>query len=527
MEMDESEMNILDHITKICSKELKEEEDNIRQILLTLFSAWTNNPQNLRILAPSGEGKTYLVTKLASLFPQENIIILGKASPQSFKYNLNSKRVVENGSGNWQDYDIAIKPLEEELEKTKDKEKIQEIKKQTRELQDSLCDFVDFSNKIIIFVDSQSFEMFESLKPTMSHDQENIKSFSVNKSKSGTTRGQKFLFHGFPAIIYCSAKDEIVKDETNEINSRFNTISLNASRVKYRKMLEFEALRSSLPHSIRQEEIISDAEIEQLKQHILQIIEQIPDSGEIINPYGEGISKLFPDDAGSRTRQFKILNNNIRMHTLVNAKFRPKIIYDGITTSIVTRLDVEESCKLIKESKEIQPYKIKYFNDHIRKAILETEKEKQTVGGSIKCLTASEIADCITNKGITIDRQRLQETFLKHLVSHGFLEEFSDPDNKSRYVFAVSVSYTEKEANIESTLIDASLLDESCVESFVNKYIKQRFDSGKLEIFDTNDSVINPEQLVDILQQIVTCTPKNRHKIDSNEASTNIEGEEK
>ena len=128
MEMGESKMNILDNIVKISSKKLKEEDSNTKQILLTLFSSWTNNPQNLRILAPSGEGKTYLVITLASFFPQENIIILGKASPQSLKYNLNSKRVVENGSGNWQDYDVAVKPLEEELEKTKDKEKIQEIK---------------------------------------------------------------------------------------------------------------------------------------------------------------------------------------------------------------------------------------------------------------------------------------------------------------------------------------------------------------------------------------------------------------
>jgi hypothetical protein len=518
-------MNILDHIAKSCSKELKEEDNNIRQILLTLFSAWTNNPQNLRILAPSGEGKTYLVTKLASLFPQENIIVLGKASPQSLKYNLNSKRVVENGSGNWQDYDVAVEPLEEELEKIKDKERIQEIKKQIRELQDSACDFVDFSNKVIIFVDSQSFEMFESLKPTMSHDQEYIKSFSVNKSKSGTMRGQKFIFHGFPAIIYCSAKDEIVKDETNEINTRFNTISLNASRVKYRKMLEFEALSSSLPHSIRQEEIISDTEIEALRQEIQDIINQIPDSGEIINPYGAGLSKLFNDDAGSRTRQFKILNNNIRMHTLVNAKFRPKIIYDGIATPIATRLDVEESCKLTKETREIQPYKIKYFNDHIRKAILETGKEKQTVSGPIRCLTASEIADYITKKGITTDRQRLQETYLKHLVSHGFLEESLNEDNKSRHVFAVSTPYIEKEAKIESTLIDTSLLDESCVESFVSKFIKQRFDSGKLEIFHADGNTINLEQLLDILQQIVTDIPKNSHENDSVEASTSNDGE--
>ncbi len=130
MGMGESEMSILHDIVKFCSKEILSEENNIKQIILTLLSASTTNPQNTRILAPSGEGKTYLVTQIAKLFPQENIITLAKATPQSFKYALSSKKIVENGSGNWQDYDVVIKPLEEELVKTKDKEKQQELKEQ-------------------------------------------------------------------------------------------------------------------------------------------------------------------------------------------------------------------------------------------------------------------------------------------------------------------------------------------------------------------------------------------------------------
>ena len=271
-------MDIIEEIVRICGKEIKEEDTNIKQIILTFLSAFTGNPQNTRILAPSGEGKTYLVTQLSKLFPEGHVITLAKATPQSLKYNLNSKRIVENGPGNWQDYDIAVKPLEEQLSKTKNKEEQQTITEQIRELQNTACDLVDFTNKIIILVDSQSFELFESLKTTMSHDQQNLKSFSVNKSKSGTMKGQKFIIRGFPAIVYCSAKDEQRRDETNEINTRFNTISLNASSKKYRKMLQLEGIRASLPNSIYQEEILSDEEIELLKERIKEIIEEIKES---------------------------------------------------------------------------------------------------------------------------------------------------------------------------------------------------------------------------------------------------------
>ena len=518
-------VNLLEEIIDTCSKEIKEEKDNIKQILLTIFSAWTNNPQNTRILAPSGEGKTYLVTKLATLFPKENIIILAKATPQSFKYALSAK-VIENGTGIYQEYAEALKPLEEEFKKSKNNEEKEEIKQQIRGLRDSACDLVDFTNKVIILVDSQSFELFESLKSTLSHDQQEIKSFSVNKSRSGTIQGQKFIIRGFPAVIYCSAKDEQQKDTTDEINTRFNTISLNASPTKYRKMLELEALHSSLPDSIYQEEVISEEEIEELKETITDVIQSVEEYGKCWNPFSMGLQKLFSDDGGFRTRQFKILNNNITVHTLVNAKQRSKIIHDGVTTPVATRLDIDQACKLTKESKEIQPYKIKYFNDYIRPAILEIGNTKNVIEGEVKCLTAREIAEYITKKGRFTDRQRLQETILRPLIDHGFLEEFEDPDNKRRNIYSITQNYQNKNAELESTLIDTSTLDDSCLSIFIEKYIEHRFESGNLKILDENGNEIIPKELLEILNQIDNQTPQISHKNDSIDSLIDIDNEE-
>ena len=81
-------MDLLDNIIQSLEKEIKEESQNIKQIILTFLSAYTGDPQNTRILAPSGEGKTYLVTKVAQLFPKEDVIILSKATSESLKYNL-------------------------------------------------------------------------------------------------------------------------------------------------------------------------------------------------------------------------------------------------------------------------------------------------------------------------------------------------------------------------------------------------------------------------------------------------------
>lgn len=524
---EEIRRDILEYIVQVCGKEIKEEDINIQQITLTILSSYTNNPMNLRILAPSGEGKTYLVTQIAKLFPEENVVILAKATPQSWKYNFITKKLVENGAGNWQDYEIAIKPLEEQLADTKIKEEQDEIKRQIRELQDSSYDLVDFTHKTIILVDSQSFELFENIKTTLSHDQDNIKSYSVNKSKSGTLQGQKFVIHGFPAVVYCSAKDEQKKDETNEINTRFNTISLNTNSKKYRKMLDFEATKSSLPDFIYQEEIVSEEVIEELKEALRHLTEEIKHDNEIVNPYAKGISTLMKSDAGYRTRQLKILNNNIRMHTLANSKNRPRIIHEGKKFPITTRLDIEKACILTKEPREIQPYKIKVFNEQIRLALLQNGIDRNLLSGKIKCLTANELVEILEKTNTTVDRQRLQETILKPLAEHGYLEKARDESNKTRDIYYLPLRFIENQASLESTLIDVSAIDSTCLDSYVNQYLKQRFDNGIITLEDEKGNSISIEELLTLLHSIDVRYGQNRNESCNNDSSNNVEGDGK
>lgn len=463
-------MNVLDILIETMSKEVKEESENCRQVILTMLSAWTDNPQNLRILAPSGEGKTYLVTKIARLFPQEKITILQNATPQSFKYHI-TKKVVETSPGNFEDYQTLVEQIDDNDE---------ERKKKIKELQDNAYDFVDFAGKVLIFVDAQSFRLWESLKPVLSHDQKILKNLSVNKSKSGTIQAQKIIFHGHPAVIYCSAKDEQALDQTDEINTRFNTISLNSSPKKYRQMLELASLRSSLPDYIYQEEVISETELEQAKQIIEGMISNV-ERFEVLNPFSNEIQKQFSEDAGYRTRQLGILLSNINLHTLANAKYRAKFTYKERASVISSITDVVEANKLTKKPTPLPPAKIQFFNRYIRCAILDRGKSRGLIDGQIQYLTAGEIADYITTKGISTDRKRLQETYLKPLADHGYLEEFPDPDSRNRNIYSLHSKYQSEDAKLESTLIDNFDIDISCINSFIDRFLTRRLENGKLE----------------------------------------------
>lgn len=498
-------MDALDHIADICSREVKEEYDNSIQISLTMLSAYTKNPQNLRILAQTGEGKTYLVNHVSTLFPQENIIKLRNASPQSFKY-LATKKVIEASPGIWQDYDIALEPLQEELKKTKIPERKKEIEKQIEEYKERTYLQFDFNEKTLIFLDSQSFALWESLKSNLSHDDEYLKSYVVNKSNTGKLRTSKVVFKGWPAVIYCSAKDEVNRDKTDEINTRFNTISFKGSQKKYREMLRIKSLRNSLPTPFYQKKIISDDEIEQARNTVKQLIEIVKKYGDdaqpILNLYGDAISEQFKADAGYRSRQLDVLESNITVLTLANASQRPKIIVDETEYPVALKSDVIRANELTKEPMNITLTKIQFFNKHIKPAI-KVGKEKFLIDGPVTCASAREIADEIKNNNpeITTNRKKLLETYLQPLAEHGYLEEFEDPDNRKQHLFFLAPRYQKEDASIESTFIDISSIDDSCLNVFKEKWLNCRFDS-ETRMVDMKGGVITFPQLLDIVTSI-------------------------
>lgn len=518
----------LTSVIEILSKEVIDESENTQQTILTILSAWTEDPQNTRVLAPSGEGKTYLVNHVSDLFPQENIIKLSNATPQSFKYS-STRKVIETEPGVFKDYDLVVGPLEEELENEKNRDKIKYLKEEIRNFKGKTYDLVDFNEKCLIFLDSQSMELWNSLKANLSHDDKFIKSMGVNKSKGGVIRGQKIVFNGFPAVIYCSAKDEASQDKTNEINTRFNTISLQGNPEKYRKMMELQSLKAGLPGPIYEEEVISKKEIDLAKQLILQMIENVRTFGKekqpILNPFADEISKQFKNDAGYRSRQLATLERNIRMLTLSHADQRPKLVIDETEHPIAIKSDIIKANELTKESPPIAISKIQFFNEKIRPAISNIGKERNTVNGIVHAVSAREIAEEIQNKNpnITTDRQRLLETYLQPLVDHGYLEEMQDPDNRRQHIFSVPARYFKEEAKLQSTFIDISTMNNLCVDVFVEKFLKCRFDQGKVKIFNKNDKEISLEELIKTVNQIDTQTSGFEPKNKIVETSTNVD----
>ena len=462
-----------DEIIESISKKVVDEKDNITQVALTILSSYTNNPQNLRILAPSGEGKTHTVLQTANYFPQKNIWKISDASSKSFKYMAQTK-VIETENNIFQDFDKVAKPF---LDQLGDKSKRIEAEKQIKELEKQAYFLLDFTNITIIFLDSQSFGLWESLKTTLSHDDIIRKDITTNKIH-GTNQIQKTAYKGYPAVIYCSAKDEISQDTTDEMNTRFSTVSIKGSSKKYKRILNL-VLQNEDPT----QEVISQNEIKETKDKVERIIENTKSFHGVFNPFTQNIADNFPSDKGSRARQLKILSNTIKMLTLSRSECRYSLIKNEQQFLISAKSDVVDAIQMIKEPNPIAITKIQFFNEKIRPYLL----------GRLDGSPAREIAEQVNS-----DRKKVLETFLTPLVDHGYLEKEKDPSNHSRDLFSLSPKFEKDEANIFSTLIDTSTIDISCLKNI----LECRLNSGYIIVNSKGENtsvenVINNQGVID------------------------------
>ena len=531
-----NDSDIIKKLLEFYQKEIKQEDTNTLKVLLTGLSAFTTNPINSRILAPSSEGKTYIVEQVTQLFPSESLIILSSATPQSFKYSHGKEMIEENGE--LIPIEEKLEPLYQELEdiaNKKDRKKIEKrIKKEVENLHAESYFLIDFTDKWLIFLDSQNQALWEFLKTILSHDRKDQKHLITNKVGGKNTQ-ERIIIRGSPAVTYCSAKDESNLSISAEMDTRFDTIYLKNNPVKYKSSIHLTAKKSGLPNEIYEEEVVSTQEIEQSKELVNLLIDNVRKYGStdhpIINPYSDKLATLFPNESGIRQRQFGRVMQMITIVTLCYSNLRNKVVIGDNIYPVVELSDVKKAVDLMKENSSLPTQKIQFFNDIFRPAFVSIATEIELVNEKITAVTANEIVEEIKKKHPKFDsltRKKITETYLQAFVDFGALEESEDPRNRSRRIYWITSQYRQNPINSESPLIDTSTLDASCLESFVNKYLKWRFESGKITIIDSEDNNISLESLFQNLTlhkttSIATRPPKNTHEMSSGD--TTISGD--
>ncbi len=287
-ENDITEQNI-GFVMSIVSKEAPKDERLAKQVLYTILSAKSNDPINLAINAPTGEGKTYVVQKFVDLFPKNDVISLVGMSEKAL-FHRSGNLVIKGEDGNYvpikdkiQDLDSQIRACKTEIADTHDRNlkqakanEIDELEEKKKDLYKNSKKLIDLSGIMLIFLDSPPEQLLEALMPLLSHDRIEVEYEFVDTYNGIKTHGN--VLRGFPALIFTAARDYTNNPRYPEIQRRFLITNPQMSAEKYRDAVHCITAKYSLPDFVYQHVVVSDEEKERAKSIIVNIQKQIIDT---------------------------------------------------------------------------------------------------------------------------------------------------------------------------------------------------------------------------------------------------------
>ena len=236
--------DLLGYVQDVILKEAKQEDRLVKQLLYTMLSAKTNNPMNLAINAPTGEGKNWVIDKVTAVFPEDDVIKLHgmtdkalfhesgelviKASDidfHAFNPELDESELDDFGYYSWEYVTNQVNKIGKEClereEKDSDsyKELVSEIESDTKHLQQFVKKLINLEHKILIFLDTPRMSLISALMPLLSHD--SYESEYKYVDTSGPIKTYKNLLRGWPCFIFAQAVDYSKHERWPEVQRRF------------------------------------------------------------------------------------------------------------------------------------------------------------------------------------------------------------------------------------------------------------------------------------------------------------------
>jgi hypothetical protein len=437
------DFDVYEDFVEFFGKEIKEDPRIIEMIFPKLISAYTPDPANLGIEAPTSEGKTYAVVKIAKYFPKGDVWLLGGLSPKALIHQRG--RMIGDNDEPLEPILNALNVEEVVAKQTKDPIKIAEIKQRRAEIMAKCRYLIELTGKIIIMLEAPSLETWEMLRPVLSHDAPETTYKFVDKQ---SMRTYTVVIRGWPVFIYCKAgrgREDIIWDQ---IQSRFTTISPKMNATKYREAVKLTAMKKGLPTTIYKQKLGMDEEddirryIESIKKRLLDITAKaIKSSGDYDAnifwiPFYNQIGAKFPANIGRHMRDSNRFLQDMQLSAAVNVFSRPILMLKDAENIIVVKRDYDRAVEHYFGSGGDEVLTglpgniLSFFKD----IIVPLWKEKNPNPG----LTVREIVDATRGARHTIKSAKtLNKHYLPVLEEAGLLTSDPDPDDKRRLKWTV------------------------------------------------------------------------------------------
>uniref|UniRef100_A0A7C3SS27 DUF3987 domain-containing protein n=1 Tax=Dictyoglomus turgidum TaxID=513050 RepID=A0A7C3SS27_9BACT len=380
----------LQELNEILGLTIKKDEVNKSITFLCALSAYTENSQfNISFNAPSSSGKSYIPLEIAQLFPKEDVIKTGYASPTAFFH--------EHG----------------------------EFKKELKGYE------VDLERKILIFLDQPHNLLLQHLRPLLSHDEKEILLKITDKNERYGLKTKNILIKGFPSVIFCSAGLKIDEQEATrmillspEITQEkiregiYTKIQKEADEIAFKNWLEENPKRKLLKERIS---AIKQENIKEIKISSPELLKEMFEKRiKILKPrHQRDIGRII-----SLAKSLALLNLWWRERTQ--------------QTIIANSEDIREAFKLWDEISESQELGIPpYIYNLYKNIILPLWEEKNSEGdGGIVEPNGIEREEIIKKHfqvyGQPLDPLKLRQQIIPMWESAGLIYQKPDPNDRRK-----------------------------------------------------------------------------------------------
>jgi hypothetical protein len=452
-------------------KEAREEGRLVKQIFYTMLSAYTNNPLNLAINAPSGEGKTYVIQKVGERFPKEDIVFLAAMTDKAL-FHRQGILVTKNEAGEYEPLEKKIAEIDSEIEDkesqiaiAKDnnlkqglKSQIKDLEKQKDDLRKNAKKLIDLSRKVLVFLDSPRPELFGALMPLLSHDRYEVEYEFVDTHNGIRTRSN--ILRGWPAVIFAQAIDYSRYPRYSEIQRRFIMTNPKMNKEKYEQAVDLICDKYGLPDFAYQAKIVKDSDKEKVREIIYGIKERIldvcgdriaPGKNNVVIPFQELLKKLLPKDKAFDMTTAIRFASFLSLLSFINIDKRPRIVIrkegDVILQTIPFALfeDLKEAVFLMEYASGVRPYQLEWYNDIFlemfnKKTVPDSrEKDNKLMTEKRIGVTTEQLIEKtaeVNNRHYTT--KQILDTYIYPLINQGYIDKTqSELDKRSNIYYPV------------------------------------------------------------------------------------------
>jgi hypothetical protein len=302
-----------------------------------------------------------------------------------------------------------------------------EAKQELDQLMQDAKILIDLNNWVFVFLEPPHPETWAIMKPILSHDSYEIEHPYVYDVAGMGFKVKKVVTRGWPAFIFCTAKDESNWPAWPEIVSRCMLTGPNMIPEKYEESNDLIAQLKGLPSKVQQKAIVSKEQIELTKKCLLYIKGQIQEYcnkgyNPVWIPFYRILAKALPAEKGIDTRAAKRIFSLLGIIPLTKAHLRPTLTFDSDKQVTAMLEDLHETLHITQNVSGIPTFKMALFKNIICQLWTKSED---------KHLTTRQICDYYkTQTGKHMSSSNLRKRYLTELVNAGLVEEETSTEDK-------------------------------------------------------------------------------------------------